>query len=134
MKTFDWNLQARLDHLSDQSLQSPRYLQHIFSVLDVLAGEKEESEKRRVVRAALYEGPRKADETLAQYSLRRDSQFAMASQFVDIPDDLKAFMLEEQAGLSRQNLQNLRVLTGGNRASPRLSERFKCSTSMTSPS
>jgi len=78
-----------------------------------LAGEKEESEKRRVVRAALYEGPRKADETLAQYSLRRDSQFAMASQFVDIPDDLKAFMLEEQAGLSRQNLQNLRVLTGG---------------------
>lgn len=113
LKTFDYDLQAKLDHLSDQALQSQGYLQSIFEVLDVLAGEKEASEKRRAVRAALYEGPRKPEETLAQYSLRRDAQFSTASQYISIPDDLKAFMMEEQAGLSRQNLQNLRVLTGG---------------------
>ena len=113
LKTFDYDLQAKLDHLSDQALQSQDYLRNIFGVLDVLAGEKEASEKRRAVRAALYEGPRKPEESLAQYSLRRDAQFSTASQYISIPDDLKAFMMEEQAGLSRQNLQNLRVLTGG---------------------
>ena len=105
MKVLDWELQSTLDHVPDQDLQSPKYLEHIFSVLDVLAGEKEESEKRRAIRAALYEGPRKSDPSLAQYSLRRDSQFSVASKYVQLPNDLKAFMLEEQAGLSRQNLQ-----------------------------
>ena len=71
LKSFDWDLQSKLDHISDQDLQSENYLRIIFSVLDVLAGEKEESDKRRSVRAALYEGPRRSDESLAQYTLRR---------------------------------------------------------------
>lgn len=37
-------------------LSSSSYLDRIFEVLDVIAGEKESSEKRRSVRAALYEG------------------------------------------------------------------------------
>ena len=113
LKSFDWELQSELDHISDQDLQSETYLQNILAVLDVLAGEKEESEKRRCVRAALYEGPRRSEESLAQYSLRREAQFSAASKFIELPNDLKAFMLEDQAGLSRQNLQNLRSLTGG---------------------
>eukprot|EP00435_Cladocopium_sp_Y103_P025971 s1981_g6.t1 len=80
LKSTDWELQARFEHISDQDLQGPNYLEHLFQVLDVLAGEKEFSEMRRSVRAALYEG----------------------------------FMLEEQAGLSKQALQSLRVLTAGN--------------------
>ena len=113
LKTFDWDLQSKLDHLTDEALQSSDYLKHIFSILDVLAGEKEESEKRRSIRAALYEGPRCSDETLSQYTLRREAQFSSASRYIQIPDDLKAFMMEEQASLSKQNLQNLRSLTGG---------------------
>ena len=113
LKSFDYDLQAKLDHISDQELQGAGYLNSIFAVLDILAGEKETSERRRVLRAALYEGPRRSDESLAQYALRREAQFMSATPFINIPDDLKAFMLEEQANLSKQSVQNLRVLTGG---------------------
>ena len=113
LKGLDWELQAKLDHLSEAVLSSEGYLPAIFGVLDVLAGEKDDSEKRRSIRAALYEGHRKADESLAQYALRRESQFSAASRFLSIPDELKAFMLEEQSGLTRQGSQNLRVLTEG---------------------
>ena len=68
---------------------------------------------RRAVRAALYEGGRKGDESLSQYCLRRENQFAQGSKYLGLPDNLKGFMLEEQSGLSRQGIQSLRVLTGG---------------------
>lgn len=113
LKQFDWELQARLDHLSEETLSSPQYLQEIFGILDTLAGEKETTEKRRTVRAALYEGMRKQEETLAQYSLRREAQFINAEKYLNLPDELKAIMIEEQANLSHQGIQNLRVLTGG---------------------
>ena len=113
LKGLDWELQAMLEHFSETELSSNIYLDLIFSVLDVLAGEREDSEKRRSIRAALYEGCRKSDKSLAQYALRRESQFASAAKFLPLPDELKAFMLEEQSGLSRQGVQNLRVLTEG---------------------
>ena len=57
-------------------------------VLDVLAGEKEDSEKRRrTIRAALFEGARKGDESLAQYALHRESQIEMAGKFLSLGDD-----------------------------------------------
>lgn len=114
LKSMDWELQSRFEHIPDEDLQGPQYLWHLFQVLDVLAGEREYTEMRRSVRAALYEGARRGDETLGQYSLRRDAQFTTASRFLEIPSQLKGFMLEEQAGLSRQAVQSLRVLTGGN--------------------
>ena len=113
LKSFDWELQSKLDHLSERQLSSESYLTDILSVLDVLAGEKEFSERRRQVKAALYEGQRRNDESLSQYSLRRESQFAGAERHMAIPSDLKGLMLEEQAGLSKQGIQNLRTLTGG---------------------
>lgn len=113
LKGMEWSLQERLDHLTETELASPAYLDHILGILDVLAGEREDNEKRRTIRAALYEGARRSDESLAQYSLRRQSQFQSASRFLQLPDELKAFMMEEQAGLSKQGLQNLRVLTEG---------------------
>ena len=91
LKSMDWELQSKLDHLTDAELQGQDYLKVIFSVLDVLAGEKEESEKRRCVRAALYEGPRKSEETLAQYSLRREAQFTAASRYVNLPGRPQGF-------------------------------------------
>ena len=114
LRVLDWELQQKLEHLPEDDLASTAYLDMILQVLDVLAGEKIESEKRRKVRAALYEGGRQAHESLAEYSLRREAQFAGAAPYVSLPDDLKAIMMEEQAGLSRQGLQNLRVLTQGN--------------------
>ena len=113
LKTFEWDLQAKMDHLDEKVLASESYLDRIIEVLDVLAGERESSERRRAVRAALYEGVRKPSETLAQYALRRESQFQSAGQFLDLPSDLKGFMMEEQAGLTKQGIQNLRVLTSG---------------------
>ena len=113
LKSLDWEMQAKLDHLSEETLASAGYLVSIFQVLDVLAGEREDLDKRRSIRAALYEGNRKADETLAQYALRRESQFTSVSKYLPLPDELKAIMLEEQSGLSKQGTQNLRVLTEG---------------------
>lgn len=54
-----------------------------------MAGEKADSEKRRLVRSALYEGGRRSGETLAQYALRRESDFSQASQHIEIPDEHK---------------------------------------------
>ena len=113
LKTFDWKLQSKLDHLPEEVLSSSSYLDRIFQVLDVIAGEKESSDKRRSVRAALYEGSRRNDESLAAYAVRREAQFTGAEKYLTIPEEVKAFMLEEQSGLNRQGLQNLRVLTGG---------------------
>ena len=113
LKLFDWELQSKLDHIPDSDLSGQNYLQRVFEVMDVLAGEKETSERRRCVRAALYEGARRSDESLAQYTLRREAQFSGADKYLSIPEELKAFMLEEQSGLNKQGIQNLRVLTGG---------------------
>ena len=113
LRVLDWDLQQKLEHLPKTELGTSAYVEMILQVLDVLAGEKIESEKRRKVRAALYEGHRQSNESLAEYSLRREAQFSGAAPYVNLPDDLKAIMLEEQAGLSRQGLQNLKVLTQG---------------------
>eukprot|EP00913_Durusdinium_trenchii_P003264 g3020.t1 len=113
LKTLDWSLQAKLDHVSETTLASPSYLTEILNVLDVLAGENEDSERRRAVRAALFEGHRKSEETLAQYALRRESQFEVASRYMTIPEEIKGILLEEQSGLSKQSMQSLRVLTRG---------------------
>ena len=113
LKSFDWELQSKLDHIPEHVLAGENYLQNIYAVMDVMAGEKESSEKRRNVRAALYEGARQQGESLAAYAMRREAQFIGAEKYMSLPDELKAFMLEEQSGLNRQGVQNLRVLTGG---------------------
>ena len=102
-----------MDHLDKKLLSAPGYLDRILEVLNTLAGERDSSERRRMVRAALYEGTRRSDESLAQYALRREAQFQSADQYLQLPEDLKGFMMEEQAGLTKQGLQNLRVLTAG---------------------
>ena len=97
----------------EAELTSDKYLDLIFQVLDVLAGERKGAEKRRAVRAALYEAPRRSEESYSQYILRREQQFHAAEKFMPIPNEIKAFMTEENAGLSKQGLQNLRTLTQG---------------------
>eukprot|EP00439_Symbiodinium_sp_Y106_P063036 s466_g9.t1 len=109
-KQLDWDLQSRFEHVV---LAGPDYLQALLEILDGIAGEKDVSEKRRVVRAALFEGQRRKDETLSQFAVRREQEFAGADRYLNIPSELKAFILEETAGLSKQGVQNLRTLTSG---------------------
>ena len=112
-KQLDWDLQGKFEHVPESTLAGPGYLDAVVSILDGLAGEKDASEKRRVVRAALFEGQRKKDETLSQFAVRREQEFAGADRYLAIPSELKAFILEETAGLTRQGVQNLRTLTSG---------------------
>ena len=110
---MDWELQGRFEHLSDQDLSGNQYLDYILEILDVMAGEKKATEMRRTVRRALFEGTRRSDEGIAQFALRRDQEFSLAEKYMQIPDDLKGIMLEEQAGLGKQGVMNLRTLTNG---------------------
>ena len=110
---MDWELQARFEHIPDHELCAEGYLEKILAVLDVLAGEKSTTEKRRAVRRALFEGNRKNEESLSQFALRREQEFALAEQYVSIPSDLKAILMEENAGLGKQGVMNLRTLTSG---------------------
>ena len=122
---MDWDLQARFEHLSDATLTGDDYLLAVLNILDVLAGEKQASEMRRVVRRALFEGGRKTEETISQFALRRDQDFSMAEKYLQIPDNLKGIMLEEHANLGKQALLNLRTLTGGSNSYQAVSQALK---------
>ena len=112
-KTMEWDLQARFEHLDDGIITGPGYLDAILGILDVLAGEKQATEMRRVVRRALFEGTRRGDESISQFTLRREQEFSLAEKYLPIPETLKGIMLEEQANLGKQGTLNLRTLTGG---------------------
>ena len=112
-KTMDWELQARFEHLEDDVVTGPDYLSHIVRILDTLSGENTLVDKRRAVRRALFEGQRKDGESISQFTLRREQEFAMAEKYMSFPGDLKALMMEEQAGLGKQGTLNLRTLTSG---------------------
>ena len=112
-KTMDWELQAKFEHIEDVEITGEEYLKHILSILDTLAGESAAVDKRRAVRKALFEGQRKEGETINQFTLRREQEFAMAEKYMPLPGDLKALMLEEQASLGKQGTMNLRTLTSG---------------------
>ena len=49
LKLLDWDLQGRFEYVPEAELASDKYLDLIFQVLDVLAGERERAEKRRAV-------------------------------------------------------------------------------------
>ena len=110
---MDWELQAKFEHIEDVEITGEEYLKHILSILDTLAGESAAVDKRRAVRKALFEGQRKEGETINQFTLRREQEFAMAEKYMPLPGDLKALMLEEQASLGKQGTMNLRTLTSG---------------------
>eukprot|EP00959_Pyramimonas_sp_CCMP1952_P027930 586031-Pyramimonas_sp.AAC.1 len=82
--------------------------------MDLMSGEREGDELRRVGRRALYEGTRDHKESLTQYVARRDLQFQEAEgNDLWLSEKLKGLMLEEGAGLSAQGQQNMRTLTQG---------------------
>lgn len=114
LRLFSYDLQQRLEHLTETELQSARYLDLILEVLDLEAGDHAYVEKKRVVREALFDHSRARDESMAQYVHRRMQQFLQAESLgIHIPAEIRGTMLEEGAQLSEQGMQNLRTLTKG---------------------
>ena len=119
LRSLGWELQADFDHLAESQLLEEAYLEHILSVIDSKAGVRDGDEKRKVYKAVLTETHRRKDESLAQYSLRRQRDFHRAAGYdMDLPPSLRAAMLREGAGLSDQNQQNLTALLGGRDTDP----------------
>ena len=114
LRTLGWELQVEFEHLTESQLASEHYLEYILQIIEMKAGVREDDERRQAYRRVMHEVGRRRDETLAQYSMRRLSDFTRAASFgVQLPSEFKAAMLREGAGLSEQGLQNLTALMQG---------------------
>lgn len=71
LRVLGWEMQADFEHIPESTLSSSNYLQEILRIIDSKAGVREDDDKRRAFRAVMVESGRRKDETLAQYSLRR---------------------------------------------------------------
>ena len=102
------------EHLTEEQLASDKYLDYILAVLELKAGVREDDDKRAAFKGVMQDGVRKRDETLTQYVTRRMRDFTKAASYrITLPDEFKATMLREGAGLSDQGLQNLTALLQG---------------------
>ena len=119
LRSLGWELQADMEHLSEDELSASDYLEKILAVIDAKAGVREDDEKRKSFKAVMTENQRKREESLSQYSLRRQRDFQKATAFgFNLPSELRAAMLKEGASLSEQNLQNLVAILGPNDSDP----------------
>ena len=119
LRSLGWELQADMEHLSEDELSASDYLEKILAVIDAKAGVREDDEKRESFKAVMTENQRKREESLSQYSLRRQRDFQKATAFgFNLPSELRAAMLKEGASLSEQNLQNLVAILGPNDSDP----------------
>ena len=127
LKLFDWTLASEFQHLSDELLASDKGVDRIVQILGSLSGEREGDELRRAVRSAVFEFSRRKDETLTQYTERRDQDFTvLEEQFnIRLPTEVKSILLEEGASLQPQGEQNLRSLTEGKLAYETVSRALK---------
>ena len=124
LRSLGWELQPDFEHLTEEMLASPSYLENIIDILNNKAGIREDDEKRRAFKSAVTENGRRKDESLAQYAMRRLRDFNHASTFgVVIPDEFRATMLKEGAGLSEQNMQNLSSMVQGREHCPEVVAR-----------
>ncbi|CAE7545258.1 unnamed protein product [Symbiodinium sp. CCMP2592] len=114
LRTLGWELQVDFEHLTEAQLSSEYYLEYILQIIEMKAGVREDDERRQAYRRVMHDVGRRRDETLAQYSMRRLRDFTRAASFgVQLPNEFRAAMLREGAGLSEQGLQNLTALMQG---------------------
>lgn len=107
------------DHLTEEELAQGDYLEKIITIIEAKAGVREDDEKRKVFKAVMTDSHRKRDESLTQFTLRREKEFTQAAHYGMIfPPSLKATMLKEGALLSEQNMQNISVLLGRDEDNP----------------
>ena len=114
LRTLGWELQVEFEHLQEDVLISDRYLEAIISVIELKAGVREDDEKRAAFKRIMVDNVRKREESLSQYVTRRMRDFTKAMMFgISIPEEFRATMLKEGAGLNDQGLQNLTALLQG---------------------
>ena len=119
LRILGWEMMADFEHLTETELAQDDYLEKIIGVLESKAGVREDDEKRQSFRSIFQDSQRKKDETLAQFSIRREKEFQKASSFgMDLPASLKATLLIEGAHLSDQNQQNLVAILQGRDEDP----------------
>ena len=119
LRSLGWEMAADFEHLLESELVAADYLDKILKIIEAKAGVREDDDRRRAYRAIFVDSHRKKDETLSQYVLRRQRDFHNGQAYgLVFPDNLKATLLKEGAGLSEQNLQNLAALLGGEDGDP----------------
>eukprot|EP00969_Alexandrium_andersonii_P186195 8226082-Alexandrium_andersonii.AAC.1 len=64
MKTLPYDIQARLEHLTDGVLGSKEGVPKLLEALDIFAGVQDGDDMRRVLRKAVMEFERAKDESL----------------------------------------------------------------------
>ena len=126
MRILPWDVQLLMEHITESELAGEHYLDKIVAVLDVMAGEREDTEARRSLREAFYEGEKRKDESLTQYVARREQQFRkVALAGIDIPPPMQGMLLSDGAALNHQAAQNLRTLTGGSMQMDRIAKALR---------
>ncbi|CAK8986694.1 CCHC-type domain-containing protein [Durusdinium trenchii] len=119
LRVLGWELMPDFDHLTEEELAQGDYLEKIITIIEAKAGVREDDEKRKVFKAVMTDSHRKRDESLTQFTLRREKEFTQAAHYGMIfPPSLKATMLKEGALLSEQNMQNISVLLGRDEDNP----------------
>ena len=114
LRTLGWEMQVEFEHLSEAQLASPQYLDHILQIIEMKAGVREDDDKRAAFKSVLHENGRRKDESLSQYVSRRIRDFTKAATYgVQLPEEFRAALLREGAGLNDQGLQNLTALLQG---------------------
>ena len=114
LRTLGWELQVEFEHLREDVLISERYLEAIIEVIELKAGVREDDEKRAAFKGIMVDNVRRREESLSQYVTRRMRDFTKAMMFgISIPEEFRATMLKEGAGLNDQGMQNLTALLQG---------------------
>ena len=114
LRTLGWEMMSDFEHLSEAQLAGPDYLEAILKIIEMKAGVREDDDRRAAFRGVLHENAKRKDETLGQYANRRLRDFAKASSYgVQLPEEFRAALLREGAGLSEQGQQNLTTLLQG---------------------
>ncbi|CAE6937198.1 unnamed protein product [Symbiodinium sp. CCMP2456] len=117
LRSLGWEMQVDFEHLTEDALTAPGYLDLILGVMSMKAGVRDDDEKRQTFRNVIHGSTRRKDETLGQFANRRIRDFTKAASYgILLPDEFKVALLREGAGLSDQNLQNLTVMTQGREA------------------
>ncbi|CAE7202644.1 unnamed protein product [Symbiodinium sp. CCMP2456] len=114
LRVLGWEMATEFEHLSESQLAAHDYLERIVGVIEMKAGAREDDDRRACFKAVLHDNGRRRDESLGQFANRRLRDFTRASSYgIQLPNEFKAALLREGAGLSEQGLQNLTALTQG---------------------
>ncbi|CAK0846952.1 unnamed protein product [Prorocentrum cordatum] len=112
LKVLDIELRKKFEDISDTTVVSDAGPQAILDRLDVLSGQRQDDEMRRVGRECLFGFQRRQGGSLSIYAARMDQVFdRLSSQGLDLNSKWRHFFLEEGVGVDDSQKQMLKVLS-----------------------